>query len=198
MGKKKTIIAVIAGLLLCGLIIGGVCIAIFTNDGAADRKRAEKLSAGVQREIAALKEDVPQADRDTFITVDDKVVVGFVEISSLNIRYPVLNTFNNNTAAYSLCRNGSSMPWDIEGMTIYGIDSFTEALAELKAGDIMIFEDLAGEKTGYKYVNKDVIDYGIVICNVDKSGNVKNNYMFEPVGGDHYESFRSENYEENF
>ena len=187
MGKKKDIITVIAVVAASVLIIAGVSFVISNRDGGADRKRAQKLSADVQEEIAALKEDIPEPDKDTFITVDNKVVVGSVEISSLNIKYPVLNTFNKNTAAYSLCRNGSSMPWDIEGMTIYGVDSFTEVLSELKAGDVMVFEDLAGEKSEYKYINNEednvnnVIDYGIEICNVDKSGKIKMRYMFEPV-----------------
>lgn len=190
MGKKKNIITVIAVVVVGALIIVGVNFVISNRDGGADRKRAQKLSAGVQKEIATLKEDIPEPDKETFITVDNKVVVGCVEINSLNIKYPVLNTFNKNTATYSLCRNGSGMPWDIEGMTIYGIDSFTEVLSELKAGDVMIFEDLAGEKSEYKYINNEednvnnVIDYGIEICNVDKSGNIKMRYMFEPVRGE--------------
>lgn len=191
MAKKKIIITVIA-VVVCLLIVVGLIFILSNRDGVADRKRAQKLLEGAQTEIDTIKEDIPELDKDTYITVDNKVVVGYVEIDSLDIKYPVLNTFNKNTAAHSLCRKGSSMPWDIEGMLIYGIDSFTEVLSELKAGDIMVFEDLAGAKTEYRYIvnNEDdnvnnVIDYGIEICNVDKGGNIKMSYMFEPITGEH-------------
>ena len=70
------------------------------------------------------------------------------------------------------------MPWDIEGMTIYGIDSFTDALDEIKNGDKLIFEDLAGEKYEYKYEKDAEKDKNKVICKVDSEGKEKGYFLF--------------------
>lgn len=84
-------------------------------------------------------------DRNTFITVDNKVVVGFISLPNKQIKYPVINTFNDNTNTYSLCRSGDKMPWDLEGMTIYGIDSFTRVLEDIESGEKLEFEDVTGK-----------------------------------------------------
>ena len=60
------------------------------------------------------------------MSVEGKVVVGFLQIPSQNTEYAILNTFDANTASFSLCRDGTSMPWDTEGMTVYGIAAFTK------------------------------------------------------------------------
>ena len=83
-----------------------------------------------ENEIVSIKKKIPKMDRNTFITVDNKVVVGFISLPNKQIKYPVINTFNDNTNTYSLCRSGDKMPWDLEGMTIYGIDSFTRVLED--------------------------------------------------------------------
>ena len=44
------------------------------------------------------------------------------------------------------------MPWDTEGMTVYGIAAFTKNLSELQVGDQLIFEDLAGTQIGRAHV----------------------------------------------
>ncbi len=182
--NKNKKITVMAAVTLCVLVVIAVALAATSGNGSGDRKRAKQLCDNAEKEIADMKEDVPKMDRDTFITIDDKVIVGFVEIPDKNIKYPVINVFDKNTYAYSLCRSGDGMPWDIEGMTIYGIDSFTDPLDEIKNGDRLIFEDLAGEKYEYKY-EKDavedknkVIDYGIKICKVDKEGKEKGYFWF--------------------
>ena len=184
--NKKNILIIAVAVIVCAVIMGAVLVLVTDSGSRADQKRARQLSADAENELANLKKDIPEPDRDTFITVGDKVVVGFVTIKSLKLGYPVLNVFNDNTYRYSLCRNGDGMPWDIEGMTIYGIDSFTDTLEDIKEGDTLIFEDLAGEKHEYIYkiqneadnnINE-VIDYGINICNVDKNGNVKRSFCF--------------------
>lgn len=180
-------IAVCAVAILCVLLVSGICL-LFAN-GAADRKRSQNLLADTKKEIENLKKEIPALDRDTFITVDNKVVVGFVEIKGLDMSYPIINAFNDKTYNYSMCRTGNKMPWDIEGMTIYGIDSFTESLNDLKDGDTLIFEDLAGEKYEYQYDKnyeeknsknniKNYNDYGIKIYNVEKSGKEKKCFCF--------------------
>ena len=148
LNKNKKITGIVA-VTLCALVVIVVALAATGGNGSGDRKRAKQLFDNAEKEIAHIKKDVPKMDRDTFITIDDKVIVGFVEIPDKNIRYPVINVFDKNTYAYSLCRSGDGMPWDIEGMTIFGIDSFTDALDEIKNGDKLIFEDLAGEKYEY-------------------------------------------------
>lgn len=179
--KKK---AVLVAVVLCVLVIIAVVLVLNGGNGSGDRKRAKQLYDNAEKEIDDIKKDVPKMDRDTFITIDDKVIVGFVEIPDKNIRYPVINVFDKNTYAYSLCRSGDGMPWDIEGMTIYGIDSFTDVLDEIKNGDKLIFEDLAGEKYEYEYekdAEKDknkVIDYGIKIRKVDSEGKEKGYFLF--------------------
>ena len=114
-------------------------------------------------------------DRDTFLSVEGKVVVGFLQIPSQNTEYAILNTFDANTASFSLCRDGTSMPWDTEGMTVYGIAAFTKNLSELQVGDQLIFEDLAGTQYHYQYIEKseEVIDHGIQIISSDKNKNEK-------------------------
>lgn len=73
------------------------------------------------------------------------------------------------------------MPWDLEGMTIYGIDSFTRVLEDIESGEKLEFEDVTGKKYQYKYeknIKKKVVDYGIKICSVDKEGEVNKEYWF--------------------
>ena len=179
--KKK---AVLVAVVLCVLVIIAVVSVLNSGNGSGDRKRAKQLYDNAEKEIDDIKKDVPKMDRDTFITIDDKVIVGFVEIPSLNIRYPVINVFDKNTCTYSLCRNGDGMPWDIEGMTIYGIDSFTGNLGKMKNGDKLIFEDMTGKKYDYRYEKrtgddeKKLTDYGINICEVDKNGKEIKKFCF--------------------
>ena len=187
MSTKNKKITVCAAALICVLIVTG--IVMFVSNRTADIKRSQNLLNDAKTEIENLKKEIPALDRNTFITIDNKVVVGFVEIKELNICYPVINAFNDNTYNYSLCRTGNSMPWDIEGMTIYGIDSFTESLNDMKDGQNLVFEDLAGEKHEYRYDKnytennrdnniKNYNDYGIKICNVEKNGKEKKFFIF--------------------
>ena len=182
--KKITVCAVA---IICVLIVAGILLFVFYR--SADIKRSQKLLADAKTEMENLKKEIPSLDRDTFITIDNKVVVGFVEIKGLNMNYPVINAFNDKTYKYSMCRSGDKMPWDIEGMTIYGIDSFTEPLNDMKDGDTLVFEDLAGEKYEYQYDKnytennddnnvKNYNDYGIKICNVEKTGKEKKSFWF--------------------
>lgn len=174
--KKITVCAVA---IVCVLIVAGITLLFFNR--AADIKRSQNLLADARKEIQNLKNEISVLDRDTFITVDDKVVVGFVEIKGSDMNYPVINTFNDKTYNYSLCRTGNKMPWDIEGMTIYGIDSFTKSFDDLKEGDTLIFEDLSGEKHEYQYdknYTEENNDYGIKICNVEKNGKEKKCFWF--------------------
>lgn len=181
--KKITVCAVA---IVCVLIVTGIAI-LYVNR-TADIKRSQNLLADAKKEIESLKKEVSVLDKDTFITIDDKVVVGFVEIKGLDMNYPVINAFNDKTYNYSMCRTGNKMPWDIEGMTIYGIDSFTKSFAELKDGETLVFEDLAGDKHEYQYdknyteENKNNVknynDYGIKICNVEKDGKEKKCFWF--------------------
>ena len=193
MNKKITVCAVA---MICVLIVAGIILFVVnktrfydTASTAVDIKRSQNLLADAKEEMEDLKKEVSALDRDTFITIDNKVVVGFVEIKGLNMSYPVMNTFNDKTYNVSLCRTGDNMPWDIEGMTIYGIDSFTESLNNMKDGDTLIFEDLAGEKHEYRYDKnytennddnnvKNYNDYGIKICNVEKDGKEKKCFWF--------------------
>lgn len=105
--KKK---AVLVAVVLCVLVIIAVVLVLNGGNGSGDRKRAKQLYDNAEKEIDNIKKDVPKMDRDTFITIDDKVIVGFVEIPDKNIRYPVINVFDKNTYAYSLCRSGDGMP----------------------------------------------------------------------------------------
>ncbi len=115
------------------------------------------------------------------MSVEGKVVVGFLQIPSQNTEYAILNTFDANTASFSLCRDGTSMPWDTEGMTVYGIAAFTKNLSELQVGDQLIFEDLAGTQYHYQYIEKseEVIDHGIQIISSDKNKNEKTTFQFK-------------------
>ena len=117
----------------------------------------------------------------TFLSVEGKVVVGFLQIPSQNTEYAILNTFDANTASFSLCRDGTSMPWDTEGMTVYGIAAFTKNLSELQVGDQLIFEDLAGTQYHYQYIEKseEVIDHGIQIISSDKNKNERTTFQFK-------------------
>lgn len=177
--KNKKVSYIIAG-IFC-LIVVAVIVGVFLNGGSGDRKRATKLAQAAEKEIASIKKDVPKMDRDTFITVDNKVVVGFVSIPDKDIKYPVVNVFDKNTYDYSLCRNGDGMPWDLEGMTVYGIDSFTDVLEEMNDGEKLVFEDVAGKKYTYRYkeqIKEKAVDYGIRICKVDESGKISEEYWF--------------------
>lgn len=191
--KKITVRAVA---IVCVLIVAGIILFVVNKNNfydtvstTVDIKRSQNLLTDAKEEIEDLKKEVSALDRDTFITIDNKVVVGFVEIKGLNMNYPVINAFNDKTCNYSLCRTGDNMPWDIEGMTIYGIDSFTESLNNMKDGDTLIFEDLAGEQHEYQYDKnytennddsnvKNYNDYGIKICNVEKDGKEKKCFWF--------------------
>lgn len=174
--KNKILLVILA---LC-IIISIVAITLSISDGAKDRRSASKLSQNVEREIMDIKSEVSSMDRDTFVAVGDKVIVGFIEFPNNN-RYPVINVFNENTRSSSFCRQGSNMPWDLEGMIIYGIKSFTKELEGIQDGFQLVFEDLAGEKYQYKYQKnpkEQVIDYGIKVFTVDNDGNEKECYQF--------------------
>lgn len=184
---KNKKITVCAAAIICVLIVAGIGL-LFVNR-TADRKRSQTLLVDSKKEIENLKKQISALDRDTFITIDNKVVVGFVEIEGLDMSYPVINAFNDKTYNYSLCRTGNKMPWDIEGMTIYGIDSFTKSFDDLQDGATLFFEDLTGKKYEYQYDKnytekndknnvKNYNDYGIKICNVEENGKEKKCFWF--------------------
>lgn len=178
---KNRIASGIVAIAICVVIVGAVVYIVIYENGGADRKRATKLADAAVEEIASIKEKIPQMDRDTFITVDNKVVVGFVSIPDKNIKYPVINVFDKNTCSYSLCRQGENMPWDIEGMTVYGIDSFTDVLDHINDKEMLVFEDVTGKKYEYEYqkeVKEKIVDYGIKICKVNESGKISKEYWF--------------------
>ena len=73
------------------------------------------------------------------------------------------------------------MPWDIEGMTVYGIDSFTDVLDHINDKEMLVFEDVTGKKYEYEYqkeVKEKIVDYGIKICKVNESGKISKEYWF--------------------
>lgn len=178
---KNRIASGIVAIAICVVIVGAVVYIVIYENGGADRKRATKLADAAVEEIASIKEEIPQMDRDTFITVDNKVVVGFVSIPDKNIKYPVINVFDKNTCSYSLCRQGENMPWDIEGMTVYGIDSFTDVLDHINDKEMLVFEDVTGKKYEYEYqkeVKEKIVDYGIKICKVNESVKISKEYWF--------------------
>lgn len=178
---KNRIASGIVAIAICVVIVGAVVYIVIYENGGADRKRSTKLADAAVEEIASIKEEIPQMDRDTFITVDNKVVVGFVSIPDKNIKYPVINVFDKNTCSYSLCRQGENMPWDIEGMTVYGIDSFTDVLDHINDKEMLVFEDVTGKKYEYEYqkeVKEKIVDYGIKICKVNESGKISKEYWF--------------------
>lgn len=179
-GKNRKVSGIVA-IALCVIIVAVVACIIINENGSGDRKRATKLADAAVKEISSIKKDIPKMDRDTFITVDNKVVVGFISIPDKNIKYPVINVFDKNTYSYSLCRQGESMPWDIEGMTVYGIDSFTDVLDHINDKEMLVFEDVTEKKYEYEYqkvVKEKVVDYGIKICKVDESGKISKEYWF--------------------
>lgn len=175
--KRRSFIVIIA---IC-LVIAIVVLYIAVGNGRSDRKRAKQLEKAVETEMLNIKKKIPKIDRDTFVTVGNKVVVGFVSLPNQEVKYPVINVFNDNTNTYSLCRNGEGMPWDINGMTIYGIDSFTKVFEKLEQGEKLEFKDLAGKKYEYSYEKKakeKAVDYSITICNVSKKGDINKKYLF--------------------
>lgn len=80
----------------------------FWNTGS---ETAARLLDEAKQEREILLENVKNPDRDTFLSVEGKVVIGFLQIPSQNTEYAILNTFDANTASFSLCRDGTSMPW---------------------------------------------------------------------------------------
>ena len=79
--NKKSVC--IASAILVIIIMAGIGIGI-NMSGTADRSRASKLSKMATKEINDIKKSTPNMDRDTFIEVNEKVIVGF------NIRYLIL------------------------------------------------------------------------------------------------------------
>ena len=156
------------GLMIVLLLLGAAAVTCL-HFGIQDQKRAARLL------------DEAKQEREIFLSVEGKVVVGFLQIPSQNTEYAILNTFDANTASFSLCRDGTSMPWDTEGMTVYGIAAFTKNLSELQVGDQLIFEDLAGTQYHYQYIEKseEVIDHGIQIISSDKNKNEKTTFQFK-------------------
>ena len=154
------------GLMIVLLLVGAAAVTCL-HFGIQDQKRAARL--------------LDEAKQEREILLEGKVVVGFLQIPSQNTEYAILNTFDANTASFSLCRDGTSMPWDTEGMTVYGIAAFTKNLSELQVGDQLIFEDLAGTQYHYQYIEKseEVIDHGIQIISSDKNKNEKTTFQFK-------------------
>ena len=140
------------GLMIVLLLLGAAAVTCL-HFGIQDQKRAARLLDEAKQEREILLENVNA----------------------------ILNTFDANTASFSLCRDGTSMPWDTEGMTVYGIAAFTKNLSELQVGDQLIFEDLAGTQYHYQYIEKseEVIDHGIQIISSDKNKNEKTTFQFK-------------------
>lgn len=178
--KKRTGNWFLPGLMIVLLLVGAAAVTCL-HFGIQDQKRAARLLSEAKQERETLLENVENPDRDTFLSVEGKVVIGFLQIPSQNAEYAILNTFDANTASFSLCREGTSMPWDAQGMTVYGISAFTKCLSELQEKDQLIFEDLAGTQYHYQYIkeSEEVIDHGIRIISSDKDKNEKAVFQFE-------------------
>lgn len=181
--KDRKISRAVPVLILAAAVLA-VIAGVFLTSGIRQREKAAELLEAARQEQQQVAEHVEHPDRDTYLTVDGKVVVGFVKIPSLSIEYAILNTFDEHTAACSPGMDGTTMPWDAEGMMIYGIQSFTGNLKKLEAGAELVFEDLAGAEYAYQYVTETkekVIDHGIRIICAGKDKKERAAYQFVQV-----------------
>ena len=86
------------GLMIVLLLLGAAAVNCL-HFGIQDQKRAARLLDEAKQEREILLENVKNPDRDTFLSVEGKVVVGFLQIPSQNTEYAILNTFDANTAS---------------------------------------------------------------------------------------------------
>lgn len=85
-------------------------------------------------------------------------VIGLIEISSINLTYPILSEANEEFLKISPCRFYGPMPNEVGNLCIAGHNyknyKFFSRLNDVNINDIITIQDLNGNKINYKVYDK--------------------------------------------
>lgn len=85
-------------------------------------------------------------------------VIGLIEISSINLTYPILSEANEEFLKISPCRFYGPMPNEVGNLCIAGHNyknyKFFSRLNDVSIHDIITIQDLSGNKINYKVYDK--------------------------------------------
>lgn len=122
--------------------------------------------------------EVYSAARTSTLYETDKTsfnVIGLIEISSININYPIISTVNEELLKIAPCRFYGPMPNEIGNMCIaahnYNNYKFFSKIKNLKIDDKIYIYDLSGKKMEYVVYNSYETEYNDLSCtNQDTKG----------------------------
>lgn len=113
-----------------------------------------------------------------YISTDSSFsVIGLIEISKINISYPILSNINDNLLKIAPCRFYGPLPNEVGNLCIAGHNyknsKFFSKLKNLKKDDIIKITDLSGKTVEYSIYNKFETNYEDTSCINQNTNNKK-------------------------
>lgn len=146
-----------SNILLLILIIVAIVLIVIIGIRYGERKKNEDA---VKEVVSQINSNVQNKENDSFpyIEYEGYQVIGTIQISKINIEYPILIESNEETLAKSIVRVGDGLVNGIGNLTLAGhnyIDgSMFGKIDELEKDDEISILDLNGNKVTYKIFDK--------------------------------------------
>ena len=150
-----------SNILLLILIIVAIVLIIIIGTKYSDRKKNDEA---VKEVVSQINDEVQNSNDNDFpyIQYDGYQVIGTIQISKINIEYPILIESNEETLNKSITRVGDGTVNGIGNLTLAGhnyIDgSMFGKIDELEIDDELSILDLNGNRVTYKIFDKFVTD----------------------------------------
>ena len=169
-------------LSLCLLVLTALIIYYFYFWNDLDNKEefsdTLKYSFNIQQLYAQNSNYNTQKTLNDYIATSSNFsVIGLIEISKINISYPILSNINDELLKIAPCRFYGPLPNEIGNLCIAGHNyknsKFFSKLKNLKNDDIIKITDLSGNSIEYIIYNKFETNYEDISCINQNTNNKK-------------------------
>lgn len=150
-----------SNILLIILIIVAIVLICVIGAKYSERKKNDEA---VKEVVSQINNDVQNSNNDElpYISYEGYQVIGTIQISKINLEYPILIESNEDSLNKSITRVGDGTVNGIGNLTLAGhnyIDgSMFGRIDELENGDEISILDLNGNRVTYTIFNKFVTD----------------------------------------
>jgi len=163
---KKKIYNIILIILALILLVVISIIAFKRINNQSKEKELINTVADIKVKLEEIKES--ENDEKTITKYKGYDIVGIIEISKINIEYPIINQTSDETMALSITKFWGNNVNDIGNFTMAGHNYFDGTMFsntnKLNIEDTIKMTDLDGKTIEYKVFDKYIIDPNDVKC----------------------------------
>lgn len=137
-----------------------------------------KYSFNIQKLYSENNNYVPEKTLQDYISTNSNFsVIGLIEISKIDISYPILSNINDELLKIAPCRFYGPLPNEVGNLCIAGHNyknsKFFSKLKKLKNGDTIKITDLSGNTVEYIIYNTFETNYEDISCINQDTNNKK-------------------------